>query len=162
SLGAVLYKLLTGRPPCAGPTTAETLRRTRSEEPQSPRALNPRVDGRLEAVCLKCLRKSPEDRYRSAEALAEDLERWLRGEPPLAWLLPWPRRAWRAVRRHLAVSAVVALCAAAVTFAVLAASDGPDSRLQAAQARLARGETASLLGATGPPGWSGWTQGEDA
>jgi hypothetical protein len=166
SLGAVLYKLLTGRPPCVGASAEQTLRLTREADPLSPRGANPRVDGRLEAVCLQSLRKDPEARYRSAEALAEDLERWLRGEPPLAWPLPWPRRAWRAVRRHLAVSAAVAAVAAwgaaVATFGLLASYHDPERPLHEAQARLARGEPAPLLRDAGPPAWYRWTEGEDA
>jgi serine/threonine-protein kinase len=161
-LGAVLYKLLTGRPPFDGSNREETVRRVRAEEPKPPRTLAPRVDPRLEAVCLKCLRKDPDRRYASAEALAEDLERWLTGEPPLAWPQPWRLRAWRAVRRHLAVCAIVAVCAFGAALAVLAAYYDPDRPLHQARARLARGEPVTFVGETGPPAWWGWNSGEDA
>ena len=81
SLGAVLYQILTGRPPFQGATQEETLLQVQQLPPQRPRAFNPRIDRNLEAVCLKCLEKDPAKRYASAQALAEDLERWLRREP---------------------------------------------------------------------------------
>jgi serine/threonine-protein kinase len=161
-LGAVLYKLLTGRPPFEGPAMEETLRQVAAGNPRPPRALNPRVDIRLEAVCMKCLQKDPEQRYPSAEALAEDLERWLAGEPPLAWPQPWRLRAWRAVRRHLAVSAVVAVGTFATAAALLAPYFDPDRPLYAAQDRLADGKPVTLITATGPPAWSRWSMGGDA
>jgi serine/threonine-protein kinase len=80
-LGAVLYECLTGRPPFDGPSVGEVVRRVTMEPPPAPRAVNPEVPRDLEAVCLKCLEKDPKNRYASAEELAEDLERFARGEP---------------------------------------------------------------------------------
>jgi TolB-like protein/tRNA A-37 threonylcarbamoyl transferase component Bud32 len=83
-LGAVLYQLLTGHPPFAGGTTYETIKLLEDTEPRSPRIWNPKIDRDLSTICLKCLEKDPKRRYRSALALAEDLERWLKYQPILA------------------------------------------------------------------------------
>jgi WD40 repeat protein len=105
-LGAILFELLTGRPPFHGETPLETVLQTLQREPPRPRALNPRLDRDLETICLKCLEKDPQRRYRSAEALAEDLEHWLAGEPIQAR----PSNAWQRtvkwVRRRPAIAAL--------------------------------------------------------
>jgi serine/threonine-protein kinase len=97
-LGALLYTLLTGRPPFTGPNRMEVLRQVVSSPPTALRALNPATDTDLEAVCLKCLEKEPQERYLSAEALADDLARYLRGEIVSArrpGLWDWLRQAMR-------------------------------------------------------------------
>ncbi len=85
-MGAILYEMLTGRPPFLAATVVETLLLVRSEEPVRPSLLNPQVDLDLEFICRKCLEKKPEHRYSSAARLASDLEAYLSGEPVSARL----------------------------------------------------------------------------
>jgi tetratricopeptide (TPR) repeat protein len=112
-MGAILYELLSGRPPFQADTPLETLRRVREQEPSSVRSLNPRVARDLETVCLTCLAKDPRRRYGSAEALADDLERWLAGEPIRVRRTWAATRLWRWSRRRPAAAALVAVVVAA-------------------------------------------------
>jgi hypothetical protein len=100
ALGAILYELLTGRPPFLGASVLETLDLVRSHDPAPPQALQPRVPEDLATVCLKCLEKDPAQRYPSAAALARDLELFLRGEVVTARKLTFWGQAARLVRHR--------------------------------------------------------------
>jgi WD40 repeat protein/predicted Ser/Thr protein kinase len=108
-LGALLYHLLTGRPPFQGPTLDAILVQLRENEPLSPRKLNPSVPRDLETICLKCLQKAPEARYASASAVADDLDRFLDGGAILARPISLPGRLWRWARRHPGIAAMLVI-----------------------------------------------------
>ncbi len=118
ALGALLYEVLTGRPPFRGETAAETERQVVRDEPVSPSRLNTKVPRDLETICLKCLHKEPERRYASAAALADDLRRFGEGRPIQARPVGWGERSWRWCRRNPAAAALSVTVLALVGLAV--------------------------------------------
>jgi serine/threonine-protein kinase len=117
ALGAILYELLTGRPPFRAETAAETLRQVESQDPVPPSRLNAAVPRDVETICLKCLEKDPQRRYSSAAALAEDLHRFDRNEPIVARPVGHLERLLKLVKRNPMGSALVATALALIGLA---------------------------------------------
>src|SRR5262249_11356731 len=109
ALGAILYRLLTGRPPFQGPTTMDVLMQVVANEPVPPRRLCSQVPRDLETVCLKCQRKQPAERYVDALELAEDLRRFQAGEPIQARPVGRAERLVKWTRRRPALAAACGL-----------------------------------------------------
>ncbi len=107
-LGAILYHMLTGRPPHQGATILETIDLVRRQDPVPPRRFSSAIPRDLETICLKCLHKDPVRRYASAEALADDLGRWLDGRTIAARPVSAAEKTWRWCRRRPAVAALAA------------------------------------------------------
>jgi serine/threonine-protein kinase len=108
ALGAILYELLTGRPPFQAETPAETVLQVILQEPVPPSRLNFKVPRDLDTICLKCLQKDPARRYATAAALADDLRRFGEGRPIQARPVGWGVRSWRWCRRNPTAAALLA------------------------------------------------------
>jgi tRNA A-37 threonylcarbamoyl transferase component Bud32 len=144
SLGATLYCLLTGKPPQQGDDIGEVLRKVQRGEFPPPRQIDPSIDPALESVCLKAMATRREDRYGSARALVEDIERWMADEPVSAWREPTWRRAQRWARRNrplVTAAAAAVLVALAGLGAVLSVQRGANRVLSAKNADLDRANT---------------------
>jgi serine/threonine-protein kinase len=137
ALGAILYELLTGRPPFRGETPAATVLQVIQQEPVPPARLNAKVPRDLETICLKCLHKEPGRRYPNAAALVEDLRRFGDGRTIEARPVRWAERSWRWGRRNptaaALATAVLALIGLAVGAAFLILHQRAERRMDAAR-----------------------------
>jgi tetratricopeptide (TPR) repeat protein len=131
ALGAILYEMLTGRPPFKAETPAETIRQVLTEEPVRPTRLQRKVPYDIETICLQCLQKEPARRYVTAAALAEDLERFLNGQPIKARPTPWWEQGLKWGKRRPALAGLVAVTVLAA-LALLGGGLWYNARLQAA------------------------------
>ena len=146
-LGAVLYECLTGRPPFKGDTPMQTLQQVLADEPTPPRRLRPSVPRDLEIICLKCLHKEPERRYESAQALAEDLDRYLSGAPIRARRVGSAERLVRWIRLHPAAAALVVVSTLAF-MALVGFSVAQSYNSQLKEANVQLNEVNTKLGTT--------------
>ncbi len=174
ALGAVLYECLTGRPPFEGPNHYAILDQVRTAEPVRPAVRRPGVPADLEAVCLKCLEKDPRRRYESAQALADDLVRWLAAdphEPTVARPLGRAGRLARAVRgrpRTVGVGVLLVGLTCGLGWAYSRpkppaleheSRDNPRAAVLIESLLRARNGPVTLIGQTGRPNWYRWQNG---
>jgi WD40 repeat protein len=137
ALGATLYHTLTGRPPFSGSNVSSILAKVIADPPARPSSLASNIPRDLETVCLKCLEKDPARRYATAEALADDLKRFLDGVPVHARPINAPARTWRWAKRRPALAALgAALVLALAGLLVLFAVSAQRSRTEAERLRL--------------------------
>jgi serine/threonine-protein kinase len=162
-LGATLYAMLTGMAPFAGDSNEEILLKVKSDTPVRPRVLRPDVPMGLEAVVLKCLEKYPADRYSTAEELAKDLERCLKGQQDarertrIELAKRWVKR--NRVGIIAAGAAMLLLATTAVIAAHLTNPAPPVDELAEIKRKLAAGERVKLIGESGTPRWHRWKLG---
>lgn len=156
ALGAILFAALTGEPPFKGSTKIETLRMVREDEPVPPSQLQPGVPVGLEMICLRCLDKAATRRYRSAQALAENLDLWLRsGRPGCVFGRLW--RWQRTLRRRWRIG----LMGLVLPLGIFTASLwDPDRQIRQVQGELKQGRAVALIEETGRPAWFRWRSGQ--
>lgn len=118
-LGAILYDCITGKPPFRSTSAMQVINLVRTAEPEPPQRLNPDAPDDLALITMKCLQKPPELRYATALELAEDLERWLRGEPVIAHPLSRPQKLVLWANRHPLVAALTAALATSFVLGVI-------------------------------------------
>ncbi len=147
AMGVTLYELLVGHPPFRGDSSVETLQQVREAEPVPPRRLRPTLPRDLDVICLKCLRKKPADRYPTAADLADDLGRFLNGEPIRARPVTATEHLARWCRRNPAVSSLVAvLVALLIAGPIVFAALWLDARAaRTAEWNASRGKDAALM-----------------
>jgi hypothetical protein len=145
SLGAIFYEMLTGRPPFRAATPLETLRQAATQEPLPISQLQAYVPRDLQTICLKCLQKEPHRRYPSALAVAEDLQRYLRGEPIKARPLNPVERGWRWCRRNPVPACLLMALALCTTFGLWHLSSLSDHLVRSAALESAAQQSEILL-----------------
>lgn len=169
-LGASLYYLLTGRPPYGPGDHSTVMHQVLTEPVPRPRATRSNVPPALDGIVVKCLEKVPTDRYPTADALADDLERFLEGHKPTAPAMTGARRVRRWLSRNrkvLVASALgVALVAALVATGMAMVREPTEEQKREAQRmaiqnELAAGRSVELVGKNGPPRWSEWAYGQE-
>ncbi len=138
ALGAILYELLTGRPPFLGESPAAVLQQVLHAEPLTPRRLNPSVAVDLQSVCLKCLEKEPRRRYATAQDVAEELRRFLDGQAVVARPVGWFGRSWRWSARHPAKAGFLVMLALLLVVVTIVPSFAYFTIRRAEQARVAQ------------------------
>ena len=158
-LGAILYESSTTRKPFEGGSIAEVLSQVQHKEPKRPRSIDPRISRDLESICLKCLEKDQSRRYRSAEALAEDIDRWLDRKPVQAHPIGLAERSWRWCRSNPLVAglagAVVVLSIASIVGAfvglsrIVAEQEATAAALAKAEIKAAEAERQRLMAVAG-------------
>lgn len=139
ALGALLYELLTGRPPFRASTSWDTIVQVLNDEPVPPTRLMPRLPRDIETICLKCLAKDPKKRYATVAELDADVQRFLKDEPIQARPIAWWERTWKAAKRRptLAGLIVTAIVAVGIIIALISIGNAKlrDERIAAEEAR---------------------------